>query len=113
MSACSQIHARSWAHWPACVCPLLLLLLPLSVLSQYLVEAGDELNDRLTAAMLDSANQKCFRMCFHNGTPGSNTAASASAIGSSVSREQQQCITNCLDKFLEAREIAYKKIANM
>src|SRR5690349_21748603 len=76
---------------------------------QYLDNAREEVNTKLTRDMLATANIKCFRMCFKrdDASSPSPSSPSATSLTSSLTTVQTSCINHCLDKFLEARQLAF------
>lgn len=80
-----------------------------SQLQQALSEQRATFESDMTRQMLESAKEKCFTRCFGgvDGTP--NQFASATPLASSTSSAQTTCLRNCVDKFLEARTLIYKK----
>jgi hypothetical protein len=73
---------------------------------QLLIEQRQTFEADMTREMLEAAKTKCFTRCFNDGT---GSFASATPLAGATTSTQQTCMTNCLDKFLEARTIIFKK----
>lgn len=85
--------------------------LPLSLCSlcQAFTEQRVSFEADMTREMLDQAKAKCFDRCFAGPHGAGQDRPAATTIAASTTNTQQACMTNCLDKYLDARTIIFRK----